>query len=343
MRVLILGVNGFIGSHLAERILDNTDWEISSLDIAQTNIQHLKGHSNFLFNQGTISAEHDWISQEIRECDVVLPLAAIAQPKLYGEQPLKVFELDFEENLKIIRLCVEHSKRVLFPSTSEVYGISGDDKFSEEETNFVYGPTSKVRWIYAGSKQLLERLIYVYGRDANLDYTIFRPFNWIGPRLDSLEAARKGYSRALTQFFAYLIDGKPIALNNGGQQRRSFTDITDAIDVLFKIIESPDICNRQIFNIGNPENCVSILELAELTRKIFAEVAGVEIDSLPQCQSIDPLEYYGRNSGFQDIEHRVPDIKKIRTLLGWEPRIPLATTIRHCAEFFLNSNNERRT
>ena len=119
-----------------------------------------------------------------KKCDVVLPLVAIATPASYTREPLRVFELDFEANLDIVRKCVRYGKRVLFPSTSEVYGMSSDASFDEENSNLVLGPIHKQRWIYSCSKQLLDRVIYAYGQQQGLHFTLFRPFNWIGPKLD---------------------------------------------------------------------------------------------------------------------------------------------------------------
>ncbi len=335
MKIFIIGANGFIGSHLSRRILGDTNWQVIAIDKFDNNIGELLTNDRFTFHKNDITESFQWITEQIGQCDVVFPLAAIAQPKLYGEAPLKVFELDFEENLKVIRLATKLRKWLIFPSTSEVYGISTDATFSEDSTNFVYGPTHRIRWIYAGSKQLLDRLIFVLGRDENLEYTIFRPFNWIGPRLDSLESARQGYSRALPQFFANLIDGVPIELNNGGAQKRSFTDIDDGINALMAILNNRSLCQNQIFNIGNPKNECTIADLAELSRQTFSRLKGVDIKSIPDVQDIDPEAYYGANSGFQEIDHRVPDITKITDTLNWYPAVDLKTTIENCASFYL--------
>ncbi len=146
-----------------------------------------------------------------QKCDVVLPLVAIATPIEYTRNPLRVFELDFEENLRIIRYCVKYRKRVVFPSTSEVYGMCTDASFDEDKSNLIVGPVNKPRWIYSVSKQLLDRVIWAYGEKEGLRFTLFRPFNWMGPRLDSLNAARIGSSRAITQLILNLVEGTPIA------------------------------------------------------------------------------------------------------------------------------------
>lgn len=212
MKVLILGVNGFIGSHLSTRILSETDWTVYGMDLGDHKLTEVKGHKNFQFLEGDISINKEWIEYHIKKSDVVIPLVAIATPKTYIENPLSVFELDFEENLRIIRQCVKYHKRVIFPSTSEVYGMCPDEAFDEYASKLVLGPIPKQRWIYSCSKQLLDRVIWAYGARGDLDFTLIRPFNWIGPRLDSLETAKEGSSRVVTQFIASLVYRQPIVL-----------------------------------------------------------------------------------------------------------------------------------
>ena len=137
--------------------------------------------------------------------------------------PLRVFELDFEANIDIVRHCVKYNKRLIFPSTSEIYGMSPDAVLDEESSNLVYGPINKQRWIYAASKQLLDRVIYAYGVRDNLDYTLFRPFNFIGPNLDNVEEPKEGSSRVFTQFLSNVLYRRPIKLVDGCSQKRSFT------------------------------------------------------------------------------------------------------------------------
>ncbi|XDK23679.1 bifunctional UDP-4-amino-4-deoxy-L-arabinose formyltransferase/UDP-glucuronic acid oxidase ArnA [Kosakonia cowanii] len=271
-RVLILGVNGFIGNHLTERLLRDDNYEIYGLDIGSDAIGRFLDCPRFHFVEGDISIHSEWIEYHIKKCDVVLPLVAIATPIEYTRNPLRVFELDFEENLKIIRDCVKYNKRIIFPSTSEVYGMCTDKVFDEDNSNLVVGPVSKQRWIYSVSKQLLDRVIWAYGEKEGLRFTLFRPFNWMGPRLDNLNAARIGSSRAITQLILNLVEGSPIKLVEGGKQKRCFTDISDGIEALFRIIENRDgRCDGEIINIGNPENEASIKELAEMLLESFEQ------------------------------------------------------------------------
>src|SRR3954468_21237722 len=235
-RILILGVNGFIGHHLSKRILASTDWDVYGMDMQTDRIEDLLEERRFHFFEGDITINREWIEYHIKKCDTVLPLVAIATPATYVREPLRVFELDFEANLPIVRQCVRYGKRVLFPSTSEVYGMCRDEEFDPANSDLVYGPIEKQRWIYACSKQLMDRVIYAYGSEGKLDYTLFRPFNWIGPGLDNLHSAKEGSSRVITQFLGHIARGEDIRLVDGGAQRRSFTDVEDAITGLMTII-----------------------------------------------------------------------------------------------------------
>ena len=216
-RVLILGVNGFIGNYLSERLLDDGRYEVHGMDLNDTAIKRLRERDGFYFHEGDIAIHREWIEYHIKKCDVIVPLVAIATPIEYTRNPLRVFELDFEENLRIVRNCVKYRKRLIFPSTSEVYGMCDDDEFHEDTSRLILGPIRNQRWIYSASKQLLDRVIWAYGRDHGLKFTLFRPFNWIGPRLDSLAAARIGSSRAITQLVLNLVEGTPLLLIDGGR------------------------------------------------------------------------------------------------------------------------------
>ncbi|SPP31115.1 Bifunctional polymyxin resistance protein ArnA [Arsenophonus endosymbiont of Aleurodicus floccissimus] len=345
-RVLILGVNGFIGNHLTERLLADGHYDIYGLDISSSavarfiNDPRFGDDQRFHFVEGDISIHTEWIEYHIKKCDIILPLVAIATPIEYTRNPLKVFELDFEENLKIVRYCVKYNKRIMFPSTSEVYGMCDDKEFDEDTSRLIVGPINKQRWIYSVSKQLLERVIWAYGVKEGLKFTLFRPFNWVGPRLDSLHSARIGSSRAITQLILNLVEGSPIKLVDGGAQKRCFTDIKDGIEALFRIIENKDEkCDGQIINIGNPINEASIAQLAYMLldsfekhplRKHFPPFAGLK--------KIESSSYYGK--GYQDVEHRRPSIENARRLLDWEPTVDMKQTIDETLDFFLQAATE---
>jgi len=336
-RVLILGVNGFIGNHLTERLLQDDNFEVYGLDISSDAISRFLDQPRFHFVEGDISIHSEWIEYHIKKCDVVLPLVAIATPIEYTRNPLRVFELDFEENLKIIRDCVKYKKRIIFPSTSEVYGMCTDQHFDEDHSNLVVGPINKQRWIYSVSKQLLDRVIWAYGEKEGLRFTLFRPFNWMGPRLDNLNAARIGSSRAITQLILNLVEGSPIKLIDGGAQKRCFTDIRDGIEALFRIIENKhQNCDGQIVNIGNPDNEASIKELAEhLLASFERHPLRDRFPPFAGFREVESSSYYGK--GYQDVEHRKPSIKNARRLLDWTPTVEMDTTIDNTLDFFLRT------
>lgn len=246
-----------------------------------------------------------------------------------------MFELDFEENLKIVRYCVKYNKRIIFPSTSEVYGMCDDHSFDEDESRLIVGPIHKQRWIYSVSKQLLDRVIWAYGKKEGLNFTLFRPFNWMGPRLDSLDSARIGSSRAITQLILNLVDGTPIQLVDGGAQKRCFTDIEDGIEALFRIIENKgNRCDGQIINIGSPDNEASILQMAEvLLGKFEAHPLRHHFPPFAGFKRVESKSFYG--DGYQDVSHRRPSIKNARRLLDWEPTIEMEETIGKTLDFFL--------
>ena len=339
LKVLVLGVNGFIGTSLAAAVLASRDWDLYGMDVSAHKLGDLVDHPRMHFVEGDVTINHEWIEYNIKKCDVVLPLVAIANPTQYGRDPLRVFELDFEANLQIVRRCVAYKKRLLFPSTSEVYGMCPDPLLDEHASTLVYGPIEKQRWIYAASKQLLDRVIYAHGVRDGLDYTLFRPFNWVGPHLDNVLEPKEGSSRLFTQFISNVIHGKPLQLVDGGRQRRSFTYIDDAIDCLMRIIENKDgVASRQIINIGNPANDVSVEQLARLILEVFSEYPDFkESAARTKLVPVTSEEYFGKS--YQDILARVPAIEQAHRLLGWRPTTDLRTAIRLTLDYHLSRND----
>lgn len=328
MKLLILGVNGFIGHHLSKKILATTDWEIHGMDMRSDRLEDELTHERFHFFEGDITINREWIEYHIKKCDVILPLVAIATPATYVTDPLGVFELDFEANLAIVRACVKYRKHVVFPSTSEVYGMSEDAAFHPYESNLVLGPIAKPRWIYSCAKQLMDRVIAAYGQQQGLKYSLFRPFNWIGSGLDSLHTQKEGSSRVVTQFLGHIVRGEDIKLVDGGLQRRSFTDVSDGISALVKIIENRNgIADSKIYNIGNPDNDLSIKELASLMLEMSFLYPEYETQARKvNIVEVGSVEYYGK--GYQDIQSRVPYIGNTCEELDWAPKIAVGDALR---------------
>ena len=324
MKILILGANGFIGNALVRELCNKKDITVYGLDLERSNLIDLIGNPNFHFVEGDINISNEWIEYQIKKCDVIIPLVAIATPNVYVKDPLNIFQLDFEANLKIVKWVAKYNKRIIFPSSSEVYGMSPDPYFNEYSSNLVVGPVHKSRWIYSISKQLLDRVIIAYGEKGDLEYTLFRPFNWIGPNLDSLKQAQLGNGRVLTIFIHNLLYNKDIVLVNGGLQSRCFTYLDDGLSALIKIInDETGKLNGKIFNIGNPKNNNSIKELAEIL--------------LGEFETLQPNKYSGKvihktqkefyGTGYEDIPVRVPDIQEAENLLDWKPVIDIKDAV----------------
>jgi nucleoside-diphosphate-sugar epimerase len=203
-----------------------------------------------------------------------------------------------------------------------------DGEFDPEASSMIYGPINKPRWIYACSKQLMDRVIWGYGMEG-LNFTLFRPFNWIGAGLDSIHTPKEGSSRVVTQFFGHIVRGENISLVDGGAQKRAFTYIDDGVDALIKIIANKDgIASGKIYNIGNPVNNYSIRELASMMLTLAADYPEYA-DAAKNVKILETTsgQYYG--AGYQDVQNRVPKITNTCAELDWQPRTTMADTLRN--------------
>jgi UDP-apiose/xylose synthase len=346
MNILTLGAAGFIGSHLTHRLLKEGHTVIA-VDRETEKVADCLDHPNLTFIQQDIRSPEWDLDRLARDADLVIDLIAYANPGLYLRIPLEVFHLNFIENLKIAEACVRHSKRLIQFSTCEVYGRTAASlkhanvadpedpihaTFSEDSSEFILGPVSKHRWIYSCAKQLLERVLHAYGLEQGFNYTIIRPFNFIGPKIDYLPQQEEDIPRVFSFFMEALLNGTRMKLVNGGVSRRCYTYIDDAIECMYRIVENPNgVCDRQIFNIGSPYNEVSIRQMAEMMCEIYAEKFRQDQAPLPEIVSVPGEEFYGE--GYDDSDRRIPDITKARTLLGWNPvwniRDTLETTMRY--------------
>ncbi|WP_199153384.1 bifunctional UDP-4-keto-pentose/UDP-xylose synthase [Chromobacterium sp. ASV23] len=333
-KVLILGVNGFIGHHLTKRIIETTDWEVYGMDMQDDRVAEWKDHPRFHFFEGDITINKEWIEYHVKKCDVVLPLVAIATPSTYVNNPLRVFELDFEANLPIVRQCVQYKKHLVFPSTSEVYGMCHDEEFDPENSELICGPINKPRWIYSCSKQLMDRVIHAYGMQEGLNYTLFRPFNWIGGGLDNINTPKEGSSRVITQFLGHIVRGETIKLVDGGNQKRAFTYVDDGISALMKIIENKDgKATGQIYNIGNPANNYSIRELSQMMIDLARVYPEYQLNAdKVKVEETTSGQYYGK--GYQDVQNRVPKIDNTMADLDWKPSVTMADALRGIYDYY---------
>lgn len=348
LKILMLGAGGFIGSHLTTRLLAEGH-KVTGVDLNGDKLATLAAHHRFTYLGRDIREDGGELAELTVASDLVVDLIAHANPSLYVSRPLDVFYLNFNENLKIAETCVRHGKRLIQFSSCEVYGKSlasiapglladPDDPalalFTEDSTPFILGPVNRHRWIYSCAKQLLERVLHAYGLAGELSYTIIRPFNFIGPRIDYLPQDGEGVPRVFSHFMGALLHGGVMRLVNGGRHRRCYTYIDDAVDCMARIVENPDgVCDNQIFNIGSPGNEVSIRDLALLMRELYVERFGGDPSTLPPLQEVSGEEFYG--PGYDDSDRRIPDISKAQTLLGWQPCRDLRQTVADSMHYYV--------
>ncbi|HEX3233690.1 MAG TPA: NAD-dependent epimerase/dehydratase family protein [Gemmatimonadales bacterium] len=331
MLITILGAGGFIGSHLVEHLLARGEHQVVGVDLTPEKLEGIEGAA-FRFHQGDVRRSPELLEEVIRSSDQVVDLIAYANPSIYVTAPLEVFELNFLQNLEIAKLCIKHRKRLIQYSSAEVYGkSSAGEAYSEDRTNFEYGPVQKQRWIYAAGKGLLERVLYAYGMAGDLEYTIVRPFNFIGSRLDYLVPANAmGGPRVFPHFMSALLERGPIRLVDGGHVHRSFTHIVDANGAFQTLLDHPAATRNQIYNVGNPQNNVTIRQFAVLMCEIYEELTGERCPS--EMVEITGEEFYG--PGYEDSDRLPPDIRRLLAL-GWKPRRDLRWTLRDAMSHYL--------
>lgn len=314
MNIAILGAGGFIGSNLIEFLIGRNEHEIVGIDTTDEKLAGISG-PQFKFHKADIRESGELVDGVIRDADVVVDLIAYANPSIYVERPLDVINLNFFENHKIIELCVRHGKRLFQYSTSEVYGHPSGDTYEEDTSEMRVGPTQKPRWVYAATKQLLERVVFAHGIENDLDYTIVRPFNFVGPRFDYLvEPGSMGGPRLFAHYMSALLGDGPMYLVDGGWRHRSFTHIGDANRAFQTMLDHPG-ARREIFNVGNPSVNMTIRETAELMKELYEELTGKPANC--ELVDVDGETFYGK--GYEDVDRVPPSIEKLRAL-GWEPR-----------------------
>lgn len=343
--IAILGCGGFIGSHLLERLLVEQEWKIIGVDVVSKKISHLLGKSNFKFCLIDIN-EIEKLVPILKGVGTVISLAAICTPYNYVKNPLKVIESNFISYYPIIKWCSNLGCRLIHFSTSEVYGktvgcvsgITNDNPkyylLNEEKTPLIMGPISAQRWCYATAKQLTERTIFAFGFEQGLEYTIIRPFNFIGPKMDFIPTKiEEGVPRVLACFMEALLNDRPLKLVDGGKSRRCFTAIEDAVEAIMLIIKNREKVNRKILNIGNPANEIAIKDLANKMIEIYKKINPIKKDFPYGTEEVSSSLFYGE--GYEDCDRRVPDLSLIKSLLGWEPKISLDLALEKSMEWFI--------
>ncbi len=327
-RVAVLGAGGFIGSHLVPGLLERFECAIDAVDVDLTKLECRDSRVRRM--QARVE-EPGVVDEVTRRCQVVVSLTALCNPAQYSTIPLEVIDANFSHLLPLVKSCAERAVRLIHFSTAEVYGRQALDAHGqptelmhEDDSCFLLGPVGRERWTYSCAKQLLERVIWAHGQHGQLPFSIIRPFNTVGPRMDYLPGIDgEGTPRVLACFMNALLRGEPLQLVNGGQQRRAFMDVSDMVEAVCRVLERPKQCDGQIFNLGNPENDVSIAELAHRLASAFAKLEPARPPA--QFQTISAEQFYG--PGYDDTQQRLPDINKAQRLLGWKPQKSLAEAL----------------
>ena len=317
MRALITGGAGFIGSHLAEALLAEGH-EVDIIDNLSTgsirNVGHLKTNPRFRYTIDTLTNE-PLLAELIDRNDVIFHFAAAVGVKLIVEEPVHTIETNVHGTEVVLKHASKKRKKVVLASTSEVYGKSADVPF-REDADLVMGATVKHRWAYACSKAIDEFLALAYYKERNLPVIIVRFFNTVGPRQTGQ------YGMVLPSFVRQALSGEPITVFGDGTQSRSFTYVGDVVACLVKLVNEPKALG-QVFNIGNKEE-VTILRLAEIVKSRTGSSSPIEF--IPYDKAYE--------EGFEDMPRRVPDLSKIRELVGYEPKVQLDEIITKVIEYF---------
>ncbi|KAK6926602.1 NAD-dependent epimerase/dehydratase [Dillenia turbinata] len=352
MKICLIGGGGFIGSHLCEKLMAETSHKVVVIDVFSDKIDHLLQKScpsvdRIEFHKINIKNDSRFETL-IKSADITVNLAAICTPADYNTRPLDTIYSNFLDAIPVVKYCTESGKRLIHFSTCEIYGktigsflpndhpLRKDPKFyllKEDVSPCIFGPVEKQRWSYACAKQMIERLIFAEGAEHGLKFTIVRPFNWIGPRMDfipGVDGPNDGVPRVLACFSNNLLRGEPLKLVDGGQSQRTFCYIKDAIEAVLLMIENPSRANGQIFNVGNPNNEVTVKELAELMIKVYAKVSGDDASNLTTME-VSSKDFYG--VGYDDSDKRIPDMTIITQQLGWNPKTSLEDLLDTTLEY----------
>jgi nucleoside-diphosphate-sugar epimerase len=301
-KVLITGGAGFIGSHLAERLLDD-GWEVWALDDLSTgslaNVEHLRDRAAFHLVVDSV-LQSTSVNELVYKCDVVYHLAAAVGVRLIVEQPVQTLVTNLRGTEIVLEHCRRFGKRVLVASTSEVYGDHREEKPLDETARRIYGPTTQRRWAYADSKAMDEFLALAHFSEHGLDCTIARLFNTVGPRQSGQ------YGMVIPTFVQRALEGQPLEIHGDGDQTRCFCHVEDTIRALSGLMD--DDVSGEIYNVG-ATNRISISELAAKVIELTGSSSGVT--------KIPYAEVY--EHGIEDMLHRIPSTDKIRLAIGWEP------------------------
>ena len=314
---LITGGAGFIGSHLADRLLAD-GYRVTVIDNLSTgrwvNIEHHEDHPDFHFANADIRNELV-MDRLVSKCDVVYHMAAAVGVKLIVENPIETIQTNVRGTEVVLQIAQRYRKRVVMASTSEVYGKSNEVPF-KESSDGVFGATTKSRWSYAVSKALDEFLSFAYYDDKRLPVTIFRLFNTVGPRQVG------HYGMVVPRFIQAAMANEPITVYDDGQQSRCFANVFDVADAIIRLASTRDTVG-EVYNIGSTEE-VTIMELAERIK--------TNLGSQSEIVKIPYEDAYKK--GYEDMRRRVPNVDKIKAAVGWQASTELDETISQMVEYF---------
>jgi UDP-glucose 4-epimerase len=322
---LITGGGGFIGSHLAELLLDE-DWEVFVLDDLSTgslgNIAHLLGRRDFHLVVDSVLSRAV-VNELVYKCDVVYHLAAAVGVRLIVEEPVRTLVTNVQGTETVLEFCNRFGKRVLVASTSEVYGDHRDERPLAEDSRRIYGPTTARRWAYADSKAMDEFLALAHHQEGGLDCVIVRLFNTVGPRQSGQ------YGMVIPRFVRWALAGEPIEIHGDGAQTRCFCHVSDTIRALRDLMEKQSI-SGEIFNVGSM-NRIGVRDLADRVRTMT--------DSASALEYVPYDKVYGE--GIEDMLHRIPSIEKIGSAIGWRPQRTLDDILGDVIAYERQASGER--
>ncbi|MDY5030162.1 NAD-dependent epimerase/dehydratase family protein [Hallerella succinigenes] len=330
--IALVGAGGFVGSHLLRALLERTPWKILAVDLDFHRLQNLRSQKDSRVEFLLADIAEPQIIQMVSQCEIVVNLAAICTPSRYMSEALAVIESNFSHPAALADACAKTGSWLVYFSTSEVYGKTtlATEVLDEDASDFIQGSVKASRWSYAVAKQLSERYIAAI---PNLKYSVVRPFNFIGPWMDFMPGVDgDGIPRVLANFSSALVQNEPMVLVNGGEARRSFTSIHDAVDFMFCLFENREKAYGEAFNVGNAKNELSIRELAVLMRRIYARILSVPEEKLSPFKELSGEAYYGE--GYEDSLRRIPSVKKSKCLLGFEAKIPLEEALEESLRWF---------
>ena len=313
--ILVTGGAGFLGSYICERLL-KLGHKVTAIDMADgEKIEHLMGHKDFEFIQDSV-CDLSLMKHQMRDKDIIFHLAAIADPLKYVTNPLNVMEVDLLAAINIFKIAAENKTKIIFSSTSEVFGRNRDVPWRETDDR-VLGATSVYRWCYSTSKAACEHFLFALNKQEGIPFVIYRFFNVYGPKLDEL-----GHGRVIPVFLKQFLHGEEVTVHGDGKQTRTFIYVNDAVDAVIKLAFCKKAEN-EVFNIGRQQE-YTMHELAKTIKRIGRFKSKITF--------VKHKDVFGK--GYEDISRRLPDTNKIHKYIKWRPKISLGEGLRKTINYY---------